>query len=278
LRSISTKQFRKKIYDYYRSHGRDLAWRKTDNPYDITVSEIMLQQTQVERVRAKYEEFMRAFPTLRSLAVASLRDVLVVWQGLGYNRRARALKQLAETVLRVHNGKIPHTEDELVKLPGIGRVTARSILAFAFHLPTVFIETNIRSVFINFYFAHARKVSDREIMPLVEKTLDRHNPRTWYDALMDYGVFLKKQNPSLLARSSHYKKQAPFHGSRRQLRGAVVRLLSQSKSRTQAEIAAALKADVKKTKSVLAQLCQEGFLTIQAERYRIVEDTTRLKE
>ena len=130
LRPQQIASFRKVVYTHYRTHGRDLPWRRTKNPYRILVSEVMLQQTQVPRVLDKYKEFVKAFPTIRSLAQAPLRDVVAVWSGLGYNRRALALKRLAETVVHDHNAKIPRDVDTLKSLPGIGPACAGAIAAF----------------------------------------------------------------------------------------------------------------------------------------------------
>jgi A/G-specific adenine glycosylase len=172
LSSAAIRSFRQKIYRYYRSHGRALPWRTTRNPYHILVSEIMLQQTQVERVLQKYPQFVTAFPDFKTLAKAPLRKILHVWQGMGYNRRALFLKKIAVAVVEKFNGRLPRTIEELMSLSGIGKNTAASISAFAFNKPVAFIETNIRSVFIHCFFQDQDDVNDREILPLVEKTLD----------------------------------------------------------------------------------------------------------
>jgi A/G-specific adenine glycosylase len=265
------KKFRKRIYDYYRTRGRDLPWRKTEDPYAILVSEIMLQQTQVERVRVKYVEFLKAFPTVEALAAASFRRVLLLWQGLGYNRRARALKMLAEEVVRTHNGKIPASEVGLCALPGIGKATAAAILAYAFNKEAVFIETNVRAVFIHFFFKGKADVIDASLALFVAETLDRQNPGRWYHALMDYGAFLKKKYPELLGRSAHYKKQAPFKGSRRLVRGAILKLLAGQSGLTTLRIARSLGKEPDLVRNVLDELCAEKFLVRKERRYSIAE-------
>ncbi|NUN23224.1 MAG: A/G-specific adenine glycosylase, partial [Candidatus Jettenia caeni] len=191
------KKFQKVIYSYYQEYGRNLPWRITQEPYHILVSEIMLQQTQVQRVIGKYESFIQVFPNFYSLSRAPLKMVLKEWQGLGYNRRAMALKRIAQKVIEEFGGVLPSSVDALITFPGIGRATASAISAFAFHKPTVFIETNIRRVFIHSFFHDETNIKDTEIILLVEKTLDVSNPRNWYYALMDYGVMLKKdyENP-----------------------------------------------------------------------------------
>ncbi len=219
------RKFRSIVYGYYRKHRRDFPWRRTDDPYRILVSEIMLQQTQTGRVAEKFVEFVAAFPTVEALAAAPLSRVLAVWQGMGYNRRARYLHELARAVTNDHGGVVPDDPEALAKLPGIGRATAASICAFAFNRPVVFIETNIRTVFIHFFFPAKKMVSDRDILPLAEAALDRKEPHHWYSALMDYGAMLKRRHPNPSRRSAHHQKQKPFEGSRRQLRGRVLRAL-----------------------------------------------------
>jgi A/G-specific adenine glycosylase len=182
----SVEEFRRSIRDFYRSHYRDLPWRHTTEPYRILVSEIMLQQTQVERVKERYEDFITQFPDFGALASTTTAEVLKAWQGLGYNRRALALRQTAIRVVEDFNGILPNNEKNLRSLPGIGPYTAAAVLAFAFNQPIPLIETNIRRVFIHCFFQDSSQVSDREILQLVGDTLDRENPREWYNALMVY--------------------------------------------------------------------------------------------
>lgn len=255
------RSFKRLIGDYYRKHGRSLPWRETTNPYHILVSELMLQQTQVNRVIEKYREFTARFPAAAALANAPLRSILKLWQGLGYNRRALALKQIALAVVAQHRGKVPSSFDDLVKLPGVGKATASAILAFAFNQPVVFIETNIRTVFIHCFFPGQDEVSDEEIIPLVTKTLDAANPREWYYALMDYGTFLKKSIANPGRKSRHYHKQSPFVGSNRQVRGRILRYLTRGRQSTEEEIAEGLRLDPGKVKSALLALEKEGLLT-----------------
>src|ERR1700690_4312355 len=211
--------FRKKIYGYYDQHGRDLPWRKTLNPYRVLVSEIMLQQTQVERVLEKYKEFLDAFPDFEALAHAPLPILLGIWQGMGYNRRALALKALAQKVVAEHRGKLPREPEKLIALPSIGPYTAGAIAAFAFNKSVVFMDTNIRRVYIHEFFHDRDDIHDDEILPLLEQTGDAGNPRKWYNALMDFGAMLKKENTHPNRKSAHYTKQSPFENSNRQVRG-----------------------------------------------------------
>jgi len=270
LTSDAVFAFQKIIYAYYHEHARRLPWRETNKPYHILVSEIMLQQTQVERVTEKYDEFIKAFPDFHAVAKAPLQEILKVWQGLGYNRRAIALKKSAELVVTTYNGTLPSRPDVLMTLPGIGRYTASAIATFAFNQPTVFIETNIRTVFIHFFFQNRSGIKDSEILPLVEQTLDTSNPRTWYYALMDYGAMLKKryQNPN--RKSAHYHKQTPFKGSNRQLRGMILQALTRGPGMSERELIQTLKMDPERVKSTLIHLHDEGFIKKNAKSYRIV--------
>jgi A/G-specific adenine glycosylase len=261
--------FQQQVYDYYRHHCRDLPWRRTTNPYNIVVSEIMLQQTQVERVMDKYREFIEVFPDLHALARAPLKEVLTVWQGLGYNRRALALKQLAEEVISSYGGDLPKGPEELCRLPGIGRATAGEILAFAFNIPTVFIETNIRRVFIYEFFDGEENVKDAKILPLVEATLDWGNPREWYWALMDYGSMLKKKVANPNRRSAHYKRQSPFEVSDRRIRGIILRTLLKKVSATGKELLLEVFTDQRRLTGILGKMAEEGLIREKDGLYSI---------
>ncbi len=220
---MDLKVFRKEILTYYKRSGRhDLPWRHTHDPYEILVSEIMLQQTQVSRVLSKYSQFLALFPTAEALAKAPVAEVLKAWQGLGYNRRALNLKKAAEVVMKDFAGTFPKTAAELESLPGIGQSTRGAIMAFAFGIPTVFIETNIRSIYLHHFFKDKTGIHDKELLPLIEKTLDRKNPRDWYYALMDYGVHLKQTLPNPSRQSKHHSKQSAFKGSNREIRSLIL--------------------------------------------------------
>jgi len=252
--------FRKKIWEFYKKNKRDFPWRKTKNAYHILVSEMMLQQTHTERVRAKYKEFLSLFPNIRVLARARIFDVLRVWQGLGYNRRALFLKHTSEIVVKEYNGRIPKDEETLKKLPGIGAGTAGAVCALAFNIPSVFIETNIRRVYIHQFFSSKTSVSDKEILEYIKITIDKKNPREWYYALMDYGAFLgkeEKENPNI--KSKHYKKQSSFTGSKRELRGKILRILLSQKEATPGFISRKIGINEKRIRRVLHVLKSEGF-------------------
>jgi A/G-specific adenine glycosylase len=242
-----------------------MAWRQTRDPYQILVSEIMLQQTQVGQVNTKFVEFIAAFPDFPALATAPLPTVLAVWQGMGYNRRAIALKTCAEQVMEEYGGCLPADPLRLAELPGIGPATAASVCAFTFNLPVVFIETNIRRVYIHYFFGDRERVADTEILPLVEQTLDRKNPRVWYWALMDIGAALKTTVPNPNRRSRHYTRQAPFEGSDRQLRGMILRQLLRHRRMNKDAIIQALPSDPGRSSRIIETLVSEGFLTCQRD-------------
>jgi len=224
-----TRDFQDLIWDYYHDNARAMPWREDHNPYWVVVSEVMLQQTQVSRVMEKFPEFVGRFNSFEILAQASPAEVITAWQGLGYNRRALNLHKLAKMVVEEYGGELPSDPSELVKLPGIGPGTAGSIAAFAFDAPVVFIETNIRRVFIHHFFEDREGVDDKELMPLIEDALDKEHPREWYYALMDYGTHLAKTVPNPNRRSKHHTRQSKFEGSDRQIRGAILRALVNEK-------------------------------------------------
>lgn len=244
----------------YRAAARQFPWRKTTDPYAILVSEIMLQQTQVGRVAEKFPAFLAAFPDFASLAAAPLSAVLAAWQGMGYNRRAIALQKCARIVAEEHGGKLPNDPAILATFPGIGPATAASICAYAFNRPVVFIETNIRRVFIHHFFTDGAIVSDDEIRPLVASALYLPDPREWYNALMDYGTDLAKSVPNPNRRSRHYAKQSAFEGSDRQIRGAVLKLLLARGTMSRAAIVLELGKDRSRVEAILAALETEGFV------------------
>ncbi|MDR3579402.1 MAG: A/G-specific adenine glycosylase [Oryzomonas sp.] len=260
LDPATVKAFQKAIIANYRANPRPMPWRETRDPYRILISEIMLQQTQVERVKAKYAEFLAAFPTFSDLAGAPLPHVVRVWQGLGYNRRALALKRCAGEIMERFAGQFPATIEELESLPGIGPYTARAVAAFAFGTAEAFIETNIRAVFIHFFFHNRDKVGDREIMPLVAVTLDRGDPRTWYYALMDFGMMLKQSHPNPGRRSAHHARQSRFEGSNRQLRSRMLRAVLEQPGITAGALAELLGAEPEAVRRNLEAMQREGFL------------------
>lgn len=228
---------------------RTMPWRTDTRPYYVLVSELMLQQTQVSRVIPKFERFIERFPDEKTLAVATLAEVLDRWNGLGYNRRAKYLHDSAKMIMNEYGGRLPMAEAELLKLPGVGINTVGAVLAYAYNQPSIFVETNIRTVFIHHFFTDDFGVSDRQIIELLEATIDRTHPREFYWALMDYGSWLKQQGIRNNYKSRHYKRQTALAGSVREMRGRIVAAL-QKVSLNDADLSVVVQADERYTPAI----------------------------
>ena len=263
---MDTNQFSELIWEKAGELYRDMPWRDDPSFYHVLVSELMLQQTQVSRVLVKFDEFMKPFPTIEALAKASLADVLRVWQGLGYNRRAKFLHEAAKYV--VQHGQ-PTTIDGLVELPGVGRNTAGALMNYVYEIPTPFIETNIRTVFLNHFFEGEKSVSDAAIYELVDETMDREHPREWFWALMDYGAWLKSQGAGVLDLSTHYRKQAPLNGSVREVRGQIIAHLI-SRDYEIIELSDALNAD-ERFEPAIEGLVRDGLISRSGTRIHLTK-------
>lgn len=211
------------VWRYGRELYRDLPWRNVNDAYAVLVSEVMLQQTQVSRVMKYWQRWLDLFPSVDALASADTAAVLEAWQGLGYNRRALALKRACEQCSALRAGELPREVDELMALPGIGPATAAGVVAFAFNKPAVYVETNVRSVFLHELFPESEGVSDKAITPFVADTCPQDDPRAWYYALLDYGAHLKAQGLNPSRRSAHYARQSAFVGSHRQKRSFLLK-------------------------------------------------------
>ena len=252
-------QFKRKVWNFYKKNKRDFPWRNTTDPYKILVSEVMLQQTQAERVIEYYARFLKRFPSFKSLSRARFGDVYEVWQGLGYNRRAMALKKTAEAVLKEHQGKLPTDHESLVSLPGIGPYTANAIMAFSWNKPVVCIETNIRRVYIHHFFPKKKVVREEDISRLASQNVSKEKSREWHWALMDYGAFLKSyiQNPN--RRHKDYIIQSKFEGSNREIRGLILKNLAKNKM-TFPQLVKVTQKKVTLLKKVLVQLEKEALV------------------
>lgn len=261
------KKFEKLIWDYYQKEGRVFPWRKTTNPYRILVSEVMLQQTQTSRVIKKYREFLKRFPSLSSLVSAPLGEVIATWQGLGYNRRAMYLHKAAKTIQEIYNRKIPSDYEKLIQLPGIGQSTAGAVCAFAFNTSKPFIETNIRRAVIHFFFPKQKDISDKKILQILNRVTPTKRAREWYWALMDYGAMLQKEekeNPN--KRSKHYKKQSQFEGSRRQLRGKIIKELLNG-GKTKKELQKKFGASLISLGELIENMKKEGLIKEEKRKF-----------
>lgn len=282
--SLAIKKFRTTVWRYYRAHGRhDLPWRHTHDPYRILVSEVMLQQTQVPRVIEKYKEFLKAFPTIRALAQVSLADVLKVWSGMGYNRRAKYLREAAITIVGQYGGRVPRTTSALRAIPGIGPYTASAVRVFAFNIPDTMIETNIRAAFIHHFSKHiyssknpnwekrrsaVMKITDVDIQSFIERAAQGQAPREWHWALMDYGSHIKKLHGNPARKSAHYAKQSRFEGSLRQVRGAILRELHKG-SFSDHVLSERLNLPLLKMREALVGLARDGLIIKQKAKWRI---------
>ena len=270
IRATKIASFKKKIFNFYSLHQRDLPWRHTRDPFKIFVSEIMLQQTQVERVLYKYKLFLERFPDIKTLAQASLADVLKIWQGLGYNRRAKYLLDTARIIYHSHS-EWPKSQAGLMSLPGIGQSTAGAILAFAYKQPVVFIETNIRRVFIHEFFKHQKFITDTDILDLIRQTLPDDRIDIWYWALMDYGTKLKEQKSNPNQRSSTYRRQSSFNNSKRFVRGKIISYLNIHQKGTVEDFFELLNRVAQKNLLVALKNLEKENLIIKKSKYYFIK-------
>ncbi|MBN1330998.1 MAG: Fe-S cluster assembly protein HesB [Candidatus Heimdallarchaeota archaeon] len=257
------KNFQKKIFDWWKIHKRDLPWRKTTNPYYIMISEIMLQQTQVSRSIEKYLEFIKNYPTLESLANAPVADVLKIWSGLGYNKRAIWLQQAAQQIVTLK--MFPTTHEELQKLKGIGPYCSRSILIFAFNRDISTVDTNIRRILIAEGFAK-ETMSEKELIIIAEKLLPKGKSSDWHNALMDYGAL---ELTSLKTGIRPLTTQSNFTKSNRYFRGKIVKLLTQEESLTKAELMVRCNLNKEKIDSLLTNLISDGLIIEKENKYQL---------
>lgn len=258
-KSMTDRQFQEFLWAKGRALYRDMPWRQDTRGYAVLVSELMLQQTQVARVIPKFERFIEVFPDEQALAHATLSEVLALWQGLGYNRRAKFLWEAAKMIVDEFDGHVPSTEAELVRLPGVGKNTAGAIRVYTFNQPSIFVETNVRTVYMHHFFAERDVVSDVEIIEKLTATLDHEHPREFYWAIMDYGAALKHAGVRTNARVKGYKKQSQLEGSVRQMRGRIIAVLTERGALPDAELRRAVQAD-KRYASALAGLRKDGLI------------------
>ena len=266
---VDAAGFQSLVYQKAATCWRDLPWRHTGDPYAIMVSELMLQQTQVARVVPKFNAWMERFPDIGCLAKAPVDEVLRLWSGLGYNRRALALHRAALGIADDFGGRVPGDEAALRGLPGIGVYTSRAILAFAFDKPTVFLETNIRTVFLKHFFPGETGVPDKALEAAAGAVLDAAAPRRWYTALMDYGAELKRVEGNHSRRGAAYRKQAPFATSFRRVRGAVLGKLVEGKPLTMEELYAVLPFSRENIEKCAGILVKEGFAVYDGDSMKI---------
>lgn len=275
---VDIAAFRDLVWQEGRAHWRELPWRGIDDPYAVLVSEIMLQQTQVKRVLRYWPRFMEVFPSIDALASAETSLVLEMWQGLGYNRRALMLKRCADVCALQYGGALPDSREDLLALPGIGPATASGVQAFARNQPCVYLETNVRSVFIHCFFPDVPKVPDSLIAPIAQLACPHDDARNWYYALLDYGAHLKTTVPNPSRRSSAYARQSAFEGSRRQKRAQLVRIVLGEPGIGREELARALDefelgagrppVDPVFLDGLLHDLVEEGFFSFDGRGFQ----------
>lgn len=238
-----------RLLSWYKQNGRDLPWRQTKDPYKILISEIMLQQTQVDRVISKYVTWLRELPDFASLAKAPRRAVLRAWSGLGYNNRAVRLHTLAKLLVEQHDAQLPDEEQELRKLPGIGPYTAGAIMVFAHNKPGTCVDVNIDRIIKRIYFFKTQtKITKNDVEEKFLHSFPAGHARDWGNCLMDFGsrictptkprcnecpIFTscksKGERPDEQSLRKK-KRQAPFLHSNRWWRGQILKALLQNES------------------------------------------------
>ena len=261
------RRFRRKIWTFYRAHRRDLPFRRTTDPYCITVSEIMLQQTQVDRVVPYYERWVARWPDWQALATASKQQLLAEWSGLGYNRRAIFLGRMAEAVVRDHGGRLPDTPHALRSLPGIGEYTSHAILIFAFNRPLVAVDTNIRRVVLHELQLPA-DTEDTEIRQIAAQLLPRGRARDWHYALMDYSSLAL---PKRLEKTPPKSTQSRFAGSQRQIRGEIIRRLTNQRSVAIRVVAKHLGRTLTDVQRAAETMVRDQLVTVRQGRVFLVD-------
>ncbi|MFT4310414.1 MAG: Fe-S cluster assembly protein HesB [Candidatus Woesearchaeota archaeon] len=249
--------FQETILSWYAQHKRDVPWRHTQDPYAIIVSEIMLQQTQVSRVIGYYHRFLQLYPNIKTLAQAQTVQLLQVWSGLGYNSRALRLRSMAQHVVQHHKAKMPHTQEALLALPGVGPYTAGAVMAFAYNKDVVVIDTNIRRVILD-WFDIPDTIHSNELQEIVWACLPKGQARVWYNALMDWGAMERTAKKTGIKPLS---KQSAFEGSTRQIRGYIMKHVIHNPLSIDT-----IPFDAQKTKEVIQKMKKEHLL--------IQEDTT----
>ncbi len=270
------RDFCDEVHSWYARNGRVFPWRETMDPYHILLSEMMLQQTQTQRVLPKYQLFLDLWPDFFALSTASLTDILLAWKGLGYNRRAKALKQIAQKT-QEWGYTLPPDYETLLQLPMVGPATASAVMAFSYGEPAIYLETNIRRVILHYFFQDEPSVHDRSItgvLSSLSKIQDDH--KHWYYALMDIGVQLKASGINPNRRSLHYTRQSPFEDSSRQVRSTVLDIITTGGGQSLQGLDDALSFSRERINTALESLIADGILVSETSGketlYRIRED------
>lgn len=265
MHNSTIRRLQQKLLSWYAQNKRELPWRKTKNPYAILVSEIMLQQTQVDRVIPYYHQFLNQFPDWESLAKAKKAALLACWSGLGYNSRVLRLQQTARAVVDQHKGILPRNRESLLKLPGIGPYTASAVLAFAFNKPIPVIDTNIRRVLL-YELGLKKDPGLAKLEALAGQCIPKNKSRIWHNALMDYGAIILTAKKTGIGPLS---KQSRFKGSDREVRGWVMKQLVKHKTMSFHQIRQAFPQ--KKVESIVKKMQEEGLLSLRKKQVVLQE-------
>lgn len=271
---MTHQAFQKHVWDWYTKNRRSLPWRPPrlsssqtwcrNHAYEIFISEIMLQQTQVDRVIPFFEKFITELPDWEALATCPQPKLLKLWKGLGYNRRALNTKRAAQYILAHHDGILPKDLKELQKIPNVGVYTSAALMNFVHRTPTPLIETNVRTVFFHHFYPNQENISDEKIMKKVSATLHTENPREWMYALMDYGSHLRSEGVRITSKSKHYTKQKSFKGSKREIRGKILEILLDepvlSPEILEQKITDEIKDNENNPMHIIEDMIEEGFL------------------
>ena len=261
------------VWNFYEIEGRKFPWRATDDPYEILLSELMLQQTQTERVLPKYRQFLSRWPSFREMAASSLSELLSAWRGLGYNRRALALRTIAQRS-ESFGWTLPADYETLMTLPMIGPATAAAVMAFSYRKPAIYLETNIRRVLIHQFHPGEERIPDSVLRGELQELLEfQGDVKLWYYALMDYGVHLKRVLVNPNRRSAHYTRQARFEGSNRQIRGLLLVAFTEQGTLDLDSLCERIAFPRERIEQCLAALIREGFV----QEYATVSETPLIR-
>ena len=269
------------LLEWFYKNQRILPFRTDPSPYHVWLSEIMLQQTRVSAALPYYERFLAALPDIPALAGCEEEKLHKLWEGLGYYSRVRNLQKAAKIVCAQYGGQLPADYNALLALPGIGPSTSAGVRIFAFRQPDMYLETNVRAVFIHELFPGRESVADKELVSLVEATCPQDaRVRAWYYALLDYGAYLKKTMPNPTRRSKHYTRQSKFEGSHRQKRAYLLRRVIDDALSTEdlaRDLAQSERASgrqepsVEEVRAILDELEREGFVMRRGDAWLCAE-------
>ncbi len=256
------RKFQQDILSFYEKRGRDLPWRKTTDPYKILISEIMLQQTQVDRVIPYYQRWLKKWPTVQKLANASRTAVLKAWMGLGYNNRGINIHKAAQKIMEDYKGDVLAAVKDYKNVPGIGPYTSAAVRIFSANEDIITVDTNIRRIYMHEF----NLKDDSKVGELAQQCLPKGRSRDWHNALMDYGAtFLTARRAGIRPKT----QQSKFEGSDRQIRAQILRSILNEGAKSEAELRALTQTESKRLKAVLAKLVRDDVLKA-GKKYSLV--------